>query len=209
VCQIRFRQNFSGSSRGSSHNSPYMLQVFFGLTLASLLALLTPLTFRWLIDSILPGHQCSFAHDRDRTDLRELRREGSPQLAWRLLYLSGTQRTALSLRISLLEHIDSLSRIISTAPRSENCCIRSRANRRNLVLRLRPLPSILRTVISAGLTLSAMAFLDAPLTLVVVRSFRHSGRPPPVQTRGSDGRPIWSRPREADSAVFFRSISLP
>ena len=29
---------------------------FLCLTLASLLALLTPLTFRWLIDSILPAH---------------------------------------------------------------------------------------------------------------------------------------------------------
>src|SRR5258708_11305102 len=43
-----------------------------------------------MVDRFYPARtQCSFADDRDRTNLRELRREGSPHPAWRLLYLWG------------------------------------------------------------------------------------------------------------------------
>jgi len=92
-----------------------------------------------LIDSILPGHNAHLL--TIAIGLIFASYEGKAALSSLGGYFTfrATQRTALSLRISLLEHIDSLSRIISTAPRSENCCIRSRGNRRNLVLRLRPL----------------------------------------------------------------------
>ena len=79
---------------------------FLCLTLASLLALLTPLTFRWLIDSILPAHNAHLL--TIAIGLIFASYEGKAALSPLGGYFTfrATQRTALSLRISLLEHID-------------------------------------------------------------------------------------------------------
>src|SRR6267143_2156567 len=82
---------------------------FLSLTAASLLALVTPLSIRWLIDSILPSHNTRllgvaigliFAGYEGRAALNAL---GS------YLTFRATQHTALALRMSLLRHFDSLS----------------------------------------------------------------------------------------------------
>src|SRR5258708_8505989 len=82
---------------------------FLCLTLASLLALVTPLTVRWLIDSILPAHNAHllvvaigliFGSYEGRAVLSSL----GGYLTFR-----ATQRTALALRMSLLRHVDALS----------------------------------------------------------------------------------------------------
>ena len=142
---------------------------FLCLTLASLLTLVTPLTFRWLIDSILPGRHAQllviaigliFASYEGRAVLSSF----GGYLTFR-----ATQRTALALRLSLLQHIDSLSA--------------DHFDRTQVGELLYPFegpideisyfgsdlfPSILRTAIAAGATLSAMAFLNPLLTLVVL-----------------------------------------
>jgi ABC-type multidrug transport system fused ATPase/permease subunit len=141
---------------------------FLCLTLASLLTLVTPLTFRWLIDSILPGRHAQllviaialiFASYEGRAVLSSL----GGYLTFR-----ATQRTALALRLSLLQHIDSLSAdhfdhtqvgellYPFEGPIDEISYFGSDL-----------FPSILRTAIAAGATLSAMAFLNPLLTLVV------------------------------------------
>src|SRR6266478_2740644 len=142
---------------------------FLCLTLASLLALLTPLTFRWLIDSILAAHNAHLL--TIAIGLIFASYEGKAALSSLGGYFTfrATQRTALSLRISLLEHIDSLSAdYFDRTPVGELLYPFEGPIDEISYFGSDLLPSILRTVISAGLTLSAMAFLNAPLTLVVV-----------------------------------------
>ena len=142
---------------------------FLCLTLASLLALLTPLTFRWLIDSILPGHNPHLL--TIAIGLIFASYEGKAALSSLGGYFTfrATQRTALALRISLLEHIDSFSAdYFDRTPVGELLYPFEGPIDEISYFGSDLLPSILRTVISAGLTLSAMTFLNAPLTLVVV-----------------------------------------
>ena len=142
---------------------------FLCLTLASLLALLTPLTFRWLIDSILPAHNAHLL--TIAIGLIFTSYEGKAALSSLGGYFTfrATQRTALALRISLLEHVDSLSAgYFDRTPVGELLYPFEGPIDEISYFGSDLLPSILRTVISAGLTLSAMAFLNAPLTLVVV-----------------------------------------
>jgi len=142
---------------------------FLCLTLASLLALVTPLTIRWLIDAILPAHNAHllviavsliFASYEGRAILSAL---GGFQT------FRATQRTALALRLSLLRHLDSLSAEYFDrtavgellypfeAPIDEISYFGSDL-----------LPSMLRTVTASGVTLSAMTALSPLLTLVVM-----------------------------------------
>lgn len=148
---------------------PSHVESFLCLTAASLLALVTPLSIRWLIDSILPSHNTRllgvaigliFAGYEGRAALNAL---GS------YLTFRATQHTALALRMSLLRHFDSLSadyfdrtsvgELIYPfeGPIDEISYFGSDL-----------LPSILRAVIAAGVTLSAMIFLSRVLTLVVI-----------------------------------------
>src|SRR5258708_539101 len=142
---------------------------FLCLTLASLLALLTPLTFRWLIDSLLPAHNAHLL--TIAIGLIFASYEGKAALSSLGGYFTfqATQRTALSLRISLLEHIDSLSAdYFDRTPVGELLYPFEGPIDEISYFGSDLLPSILRTAISAGLTLSAMAVLHAPLTLVIV-----------------------------------------
>jgi len=142
---------------------------FLCLTLASLLTLVTPLTIRWLIDSILPARNAHllviaigmvFASYEGRAVLSSL---GS------YFTFRATQRTALALRMSLLKHIDSLSaNYFDRTPVGELLYPFEGPIDEISYFGSDLLPSILRTVIAAGVTLSAMTFLKPLLTLVVV-----------------------------------------
>ncbi len=142
---------------------------FLCLTLASLLALVTPLSIRWLIDSILPAHDLH--HLVIAIGLIFASYEGGAVLNSFGGYLTfrATQHTALALRMSLLRHLDSLSAVYF--------------DRTSVGELLYPfeepideisyfgsdlLPSILRTAIATGVTLSAMSVLSPLLTLVVL-----------------------------------------
>ncbi len=142
---------------------------FLCLTLASLLALVTPLTIRWLIDSILPAHNAHllvtaigliFASYEGRAVLSAL----GGYFTFR-----ATQRTALALRISLLQHIDSLSTdYFDRTPVGELLYPFEGPIDEISYFGSDLLPSILRTAIAAGVTLTAMTFLNPLLTLVVI-----------------------------------------
>ena len=142
---------------------------FLCLTLASLLALVTPLSIRWLIDSILPTHDSHllviaigfiFASYEGRAVLNSI----GGYLTFR-----ATQRTALALRISLLRHIDSLSAdYFDRTPVGELLYPFEGPIDEISYFGSDLLPSILRTAIAAGVTLSALTVLSAHLTLVVV-----------------------------------------
>src|ERR1700687_5284684 len=142
---------------------------FLCLTLASLLALVTPLSIRWLIDSILPTHDSHllviaigfiFASYEGRAVLNSF----GGYLTFR-----ATQRTALALRMSLLRHIDSLSAdYFDRTPVGELLYPFEGPIDEISYFGSDLLPSILRTAIAAGVTLSALTVLSAHLTLVVV-----------------------------------------
>ena len=148
---------------------PVHVGSFLCLTLASLLALVTPLSIRWLIDSILPTHDLH--HLIVAIGLIFTSYEGGAILNGFGGYLTfrATQHTALALRMSLLRHLDSLSAVYSDrtsvgellysfeGPIDEISYFGSDL-----------LPSILRTAIATGVTLSAMSVLSPLLTLVVL-----------------------------------------
>src|SRR5258708_1540614 len=142
---------------------------FLCLTLASLLALVTPLSIRWLIDSILPAHDSHrlviaigfiFASYEGRAVLNSF----GGYLTFR-----ATQRTALALRMSLLRHIDSLSAdYFDRTPVGELLYPFEGPIDEISYFGSDLLPSILRTAIAAGVTLSALTVLSPYLTLAVV-----------------------------------------
>lgn len=141
---------------------------FLCLTLASLLALVTPLSIRWLIDSILPFHKAGllavaigliFASYEGRAVLNAL---GS------YLTFRATQHTALALRTSLLQHLDSLSAdYFDRTPVGELLYPFEGPIDEISYFGSDLLPSILRAVIATGVMLSAMTVLTPLLTLVV------------------------------------------
>jgi ABC-type multidrug transport system fused ATPase/permease subunit len=142
---------------------------FLCLTAASLLALVPPLSIRWLIDSILPSHNASllgvavgliFAGYEGRAALNAV---GS------YLTFRATQHTALALRMSLLRHFDSLSAdYFDRTPVGELIYPFEGPIDEISYFGSDLLPSILRAVIAAGVTLSAMTVLSPVLTLIVI-----------------------------------------
>jgi ABC-type multidrug transport system fused ATPase/permease subunit len=142
---------------------------FFFLTVASLLALVTPLSIRWLIDSILPAHDTRrliiaigliFASCEGRAILSAL----GGYLTFR-----ATQNTALALRTSLLRHLNSLSaEYFDRTPVGELLYPFEGPVDEVSYFGSDLLPSILRTGVAAGVTLSTMAVLSPLLTLVVI-----------------------------------------
>ena len=141
---------------------------FLCLTAASLLALVTPLSIRWLIDSILPSHQARllavaigliFASYEGRAVLNAL---GS------YFTFRATQHTALALRMSLLRHLDLLSAdYFDRTPVGELLYPFEGPIDEISYFGSDLLPSILRAMTATGVTLSAMTVLTPLLTLVV------------------------------------------
>ena len=142
---------------------------FLCITAGSLLALLTPLILKWLIDAIIPQRRISllfvavgliFLAHEGRTALNSF---GS------FLMLSAAQKMGLSLRMTLLRHLDTLSAEyyedtpVGTVmyplkePIDEISYFGS-----DLV------PAILRMVLTTGFTLVTMFVLSPILTLTVV-----------------------------------------
>ncbi|MGB6877156.1 MAG: ABC transporter ATP-binding protein [Candidatus Acidiferrales bacterium] len=141
---------------------------FLCLAAASLLALVTPLSIRWLIDSILPFHQARllvvaigliFASYEGRTVLNAL----GGYLTFR-----ATQHTALALRMSLLRHLGRLSAdYFDRTPVGELLYPFEGPIDEISYFGSDLLPSILRAATATGVTLSAMALLTPLLTLAV------------------------------------------
>jgi len=142
---------------------------FLCLTVATLFGLVTPLTMRWLIDSVLPAH---------RSDpliialaLIFVSLEGKMALYSLGGYFTyrASQRTGLALRISLLQHLDSLSaEYFDRTPVGQSLYPFEGPVDDISYFGSDLLPSILRATISAGLTLSAMAALSRPLALIAL-----------------------------------------
>ena len=145
------------------------LASFLSITAGSLLALISPLLLKCLIDSIIPRKNTGllllavallFIGHEGRVALTSL---GS------YLMLSASQKMALTLRVTLLEHLDSLS-----ADYYEGTPVGS------VMYPLREpveeiayfgsdlLPAILRMLLTTAFTLAAMSALSPVLTLTVL-----------------------------------------
>ena len=142
---------------------------FVCITAGSLLALLTPLVLRWLIDRVIPQRNSGllvlavgliFLGYQGRTALTSL---------GNYLMLSSAQKMSLSLRIDVLRHLDKLS-----AEYYENTAVGT------AMYPLKEpidevsyfgsdlLPAMLRLVLTTGFTLGAMFLLSPVLALAVV-----------------------------------------
>jgi ABC-type multidrug transport system fused ATPase/permease subunit len=145
------------------------LASFLCITAGSVLALLTPLTLKWLIDQIIPRRQIGllllamlliFLGSLGKTGLISL---GS------YLMLTAAQRMGLTLRMDLLRHLDKLS-----ADYYDNTPVGSAIYPfREPVEEISYfgsdlVPEILRTLLTICFTLATMLALSPALTLAVV-----------------------------------------
>jgi ABC-type multidrug transport system fused ATPase/permease subunit len=147
---------------------PRHLASFLCLTAASLLALVTPLSLRWLIDRVLPSQDTGlialgvgfiFVSYQGRASLNAL---GA------YLTFLATQQTSVELRMSLLRHLDSLSAdYFDRTPVGELAYLFGGPIDEVSYFGSELLPSLLRAAIAAAVTLSAMSTLSLYLTLAV------------------------------------------
>jgi ATP-binding cassette subfamily B protein len=148
---------------------PLHVGSFLGLTAASLLALVTPLSIRWLIDSILPSHNARFLGVAIGLIFAGYEGRAALNAIGSYLTFRATQHTALALRMSLLRHFDSLSAdYFDRTPVGELLYPFEGPIDEISYFGSDLLPSILRAVIAAGVTLSAMTVLSPILTLIVI-----------------------------------------
>ena len=145
------------------------LASFLCITAGSLLALVSPLLLKWLIDGIIPQKRMGllllavaliFLGHQGRVALTSL---GS------YLMLSASQKMALTLRVSLLKHLDTLSAdyyedtTVGVAMYPLNEPIEEIAYFGSDLL-----PAILRMLFTTVFTLAAMCILSPVLTLAVL-----------------------------------------
>lgn len=142
---------------------------FLCITVGSLLALLSPLVLRWLIDQILPQKKMGLLFLA--VGLIFLGYQGRMALTsvGNFLMLTASQKMGLTLRVSLLRHLDTLS-----ADYYENTPVGS------VMYPLKEpieevayfgsdlLPAILRMFLMTSFTLATMVALSPVLTLAVV-----------------------------------------
>lgn len=142
---------------------------FLCLAAASLLSLVTPLVIRWLIDSILPSQSVRLL--AVAIGLIFASYEGRAVLTAFGSYLTfrAAQHAALSLRMSLLRHLDSLSAdYFDRTPVGELLYPFEGPIDEISYFGSDLLPSILRAATAAAVTLSAMIALTPALTIIVI-----------------------------------------
>ena len=145
------------------------LASFLCITAGSLLALLSPLLLKWLIDGIIPQRRIGllmlavaliFLGHQGRVALTSL---GS------YLMLSASQRMGLTLRVRLLEHLDTLSAdYYEDTPVGAAMYPLKEPIDEISYFGSDLLPAILRMLLTTTLTLAAMSALSPVLTLTVL-----------------------------------------
>jgi ATP-binding cassette, subfamily B, bacterial len=145
------------------------LASFLTITAGSLLALVSPLLLKWLIDSIIPQKSMGllllavgliFIGHQARVVLTSL---GS------YLMLSASQKMALTLRVSLLKHLDTLSAdYYEDTPVGAVMYPLNEPIEEIAYFGSDLLPAILRMLFTTAFTLAAMCTLSRGLTLAVV-----------------------------------------
>jgi ABC-type bacteriocin/lantibiotic exporter with double-glycine peptidase domain len=142
---------------------------FFCISLGSLLALLSPLILKWLIDKILPSRQIGLLFGA--VALIFLCHQGRAVLSSVGAYLTivAAQRLALNLRLTLLRHLDTLSADYqeSTPVGSSMYPLKEPIDEISF-LGSDLLPAIVRTAMATGLTLGTMLVLNGRMTLAIL-----------------------------------------
>ena len=145
------------------------LASFLSITAGSLLALVSPLLLKWLIDSVIPRKSMGllllavaliFIGHQGRVALTSL---GS------YLMLSASQKMALTLRMALLEHLNTLSADYyeETAVGAAMYPLKEPVEE-IAYFGSDLLPAILRMLLTTGFTLVVMSALSPALTVAVV-----------------------------------------
>lgn len=148
---------------------PWHIASFLCMTAASLLALLTPLVLKWLIDQILPQREIGllffaavliFLSYQGRTALMSV---GS------YLTLNAVQKMTLRLRMHVLQHLDQLSADYyeQTAPGVVMYPLKEPIEE-VAYFGSDLLPSILRMCLTTGFTIVTMFALSPKLTLAIL-----------------------------------------
>jgi ABC-type multidrug transport system fused ATPase/permease subunit len=142
---------------------------FLSITAGGLLALLSPLLLKWLIDGIIPQKRIGlllvavalfFVGHHGRVALTSL---GS------YLMLSASQKMALSLKMNLLRHLDKLSAdYYDSTPVGAAMYPLKDPVEEIAYFGSDLLPAILRMLLTTGFTVSAMAALSPVLTLTIL-----------------------------------------
>jgi len=142
---------------------------FVCITAGSLLALLSPLLLKWLIDGIIPQRRIGlllvavaliFLGHQGRVALTSL---GS------YLMLSASQKMGLTLRVRLLEHLDTLSAdYYEDTPVGAAMYPLKEPIEEISYFGSDLLPAILRMLLTTAFTLAAMSALSPALTLTVL-----------------------------------------
>jgi len=145
------------------------LASFLSITAGSLLALVSPLLLKWLIDSVIPRKSMGllllavaliFIGHQGRVALTSL---GS------YLMLSASQKMALTLRMALLEHLNTLSAdYYEETPVGAAMYPLKEPVEEIAYFGSDLLLAILRMLLTTGFTLAAMSALSPALTLAVV-----------------------------------------
>lgn len=148
---------------------PWHVASFLCMTVASLLALLTPLVLKWLIDQILPHKEIRllfaaailiFLSYQGRTALMSV---GS------YLTLNAVQRMALRLRMNVLQHLDQLSADYyeNTPPGAVMYPLKEPIEE-VAYFGSDLLPSILHMCLTTGFTIVTMFVLSPKLTFAIL-----------------------------------------
>jgi ABC-type multidrug transport system fused ATPase/permease subunit len=148
---------------------PWHVASFLCMTVGSLLALLTPLVLKWLIDQVLPQRETgllflaavlTFLSYQGRTALTSL---------GNYLTLNAAQRIALRLRMEILRHLDRLSAEYyeSTPPGAAMYPLKEPIEE-VAYFGSDLLPSILRMCLTTGFTVVTMLVLSPVLTLAIL-----------------------------------------
>jgi ABC-type multidrug transport system fused ATPase/permease subunit len=145
------------------------LASFLCITIGSLLALLSPLLLKWLIDGIIPQRRIGllllavaliFIGHQGRVALTSL---GS------YLMLSASQKMGLTLRVRLLKHLDTLSAdYYDDTPVGSAMYPLKEPIDEISYFGSDLLPAILRMLLTTAFTLAAMCVLSPVLTLTVL-----------------------------------------
>jgi ABC-type multidrug transport system fused ATPase/permease subunit len=145
------------------------LASFLSITAGSLLALISPLLLKWLIDSIIPQKSMGlllfavaliFIGHQGRVALTSL---GS------YLMLSASQKMAVTLRMALLEHLDTLSAgYYEETPVGGVMYPLKEPIEEIAYFGSDLLPAILRMLLTTAFTLAAMSALSPALTVAVL-----------------------------------------
>ena len=145
------------------------LASFLSITAGSLLALASPLLLKWLIDSIIPQKRIGLLVAA--VVLIFLGHEGRVALTsiGSYLMLCASQKMGLTLRVDLLEHLDTLSAdYYDETPVGAVMYPLKEPVDEIAYFGSDLLPAILRLVLTTGFTVAAMAALSPMLTLAIV-----------------------------------------